>query len=593
VTTRNPAARIAALAAAAALLGSAAAAAQEIRVDRGVRAAGLYCFPSATRDTDWYYVPQTARLVTDEKGKPAFSYLRFVVNRPSEAGGSKGITRGEGGGLLTFAATYDTPPDLIDEAQLELRQIIRDGDAVLRGPVTFKEGRYVLVSSLLREGRDPEHLMLASGNAPVFEGNPLPFSFEVGPEDSKKLLESFEMATPDVSLQYEMIFTGLTDAYDAELFVDWDEVDKNETLKAGVDLGPQGVATVGASIEKGFRELHESGAIKLTARGADGRMDALLEKVHARLLDLMFEKAPQHRGEAPDPMSGEMGAMLQQMQRQAAASSGSAIPTYVTLTAKYHRRTFKRTGQATLRFNAESPRDVNTSFVMNIGSLYKKYGDDPSFFRTVNLSDAAFQQREIHVGIDGAILPEFERYVNSVAVTLRKTHQNGEQTLQEVSIERDTVRKEGADLRMIYGWQGDDDRDRWLEYEYRTRWSFKDGGRYETPWTRGTANMIDLFAPYLRTKVELLGDAEALAAQGVRAVDVVVEYPFFGETRTQEVTVATDEGIDGQGVEITLPEGVTKYDYAITWIRRDAEPLEASGSDDSGFIVVDELPATE
>jgi hypothetical protein len=578
------------LALAAALWLAVPAAGQQIRVDRGVRAAGLQCFPSAANDTDWYYVPQTARLVTDAAGRPAFSYLRFVVNRPAEGAGSKGITRGEGGGLLTFAATYDTPQERIDEAQLELRQTARNRDAVLRGPVTFKEGRYVLVSSLLREGGDPEHRMLASGNAPVLEGNPIPFSFEVGPVDSKKLLESFAMATPDVSLQYEMIFTGLTDAYDAELLVDWDEVDKNETLKVGVDLGPQGVVTVGASIEKGLRELHESGAIKLTARGADGRMDALLEKVHAKLLDLMFEKVPPVPGNAPDPMSAQMGAMVQQMQNRA---SSAVATTYVSLTAKYHRRTFKRTGQATLRFDAESPRDVNTSFVMNIGDLHRRYGDDPKFFRTVNLTDAAFQQREIHVGIDGAILPEFEQYVNSVAVTLRKTHQNGEQTLQEVSIQRDTVKKEGVDLRMVYGWQGDDDRERWLEYEYRTRWSFKDGGRYETPWRRSTANMIDLFAPYVRSRVELMGDAAVLASQGVRAVDVVVEYPFFGDTRSQEVTVATSEEIDGQGVEVTLPEGITRYDYAITWIRRDAEPLEASGSDDSGFIVVDELPEEE
>ena len=576
---------------AAALWLAVPAAAQQIRVDRGVRAAGLQCFPSAVNDTDWYYVPQTARLVTDTDGKPAFSYLRFVVNRPSEGGdGSKGITRAEGGGLLTFAATYDTPQEALDEAQQELHQITRNREAVLRGPVTFKEGRYVLVSSLLREGADPEHLMLASGNAPVFEGNPIPFSFEVGPEDSKKLLESFAMATPDVSLQYEMVFVGLTDAYDAELLVDWDEVDTNETLKGGVDLGPRGVATVGASIEKGFRELHESGAIKLTARGADGRMDALIEKVHAKLLDLMFERVPPVPGNAPDPMSAQMGQMLQMLQGQMASGSGSAIPTYVTLTAKYHRRTFKRTGQATLRFNAESPRDVNTSFVMNIGDLHRKYGDDPSFFRTVNLSDAAFQQREIHVGIDGAILPEFESYVNSVSVTLRKTHQNGEQTLQEASIQRDTVKKEGVDLRMIYGWQGDDDRERWLEYEYRTRWSFRDGGRYETPWITTTANMIDLFAPYVRSRVELVGDAEALAERGVRAVDVVVEYPFFGDTRMQELTVATSDGIDGQGFDVTLPEGVHSYDYAITWIRRDAEPLAASGSDDSGFLIVDELP---
>ena len=46
-------------------------------VDRGVRAGPLQCFPAAGDPNTWYYVPQTARLVTGEDGKPAFSYLRF------------------------------------------------------------------------------------------------------------------------------------------------------------------------------------------------------------------------------------------------------------------------------------------------------------------------------------------------------------------------------------------------------------------------------------------------------------------------------------------------------------------------------------
>jgi hypothetical protein len=233
---------------------------------------------------------------------------------------------------------------------------------------------------------------------------------------------------------------------------------------------------------------------------------------------------------------------------------------------------------------------VNTSFVMNIGDLHRKYGADPKFFRTVNLTDAAFQQREIHVGIDGAILPEFETYVNSVAVTLRKTHQNGEQTLQEVSIQRDTVKKEGVDLRMLYGWQGDQDRERWLEYEYRTRWSLKDGGVVETDWARSERPSIDLHVPYRRFAIGLLGDAQTLKTADVRAIDVTVTYDFFGGRRSEQIALPTSEPFDGRELEITLPQSTTRYEYEIRWLRRGKPPLEARGSDDQPFLVVDVLP---
>ena len=116
--------------------------------------------------------------------------------------------------------------------------------------------------------------------------------------------------------------------------------------------------------------------------------------------------------------------------------------------------------------------------LINIGDLYGKYKDNERFFRTVNLDDPAFVQREIHVGVDGAILPEFDKYINSVTVTLRKQHQNGEETLREILVGRDTFERPFDDFRMIYGWNGDDDRARWLEYDYRTSWSFKEGGKH-------------------------------------------------------------------------------------------------------------------
>ena len=49
------------------------------------RAEGLWVFPSAVNPLHYYYIPSTARLVLDGNGDPAFSFLRYVINRASQA----------------------------------------------------------------------------------------------------------------------------------------------------------------------------------------------------------------------------------------------------------------------------------------------------------------------------------------------------------------------------------------------------------------------------------------------------------------------------------------------------------------------------
>ena len=574
-----------------ALALAAPATAQQVQTDRGARVEDLWCFPSAANPKNWYYLPQTARLANDDQGKPVFSFLRYVMNKPAAEGDSKGITTADGGGIVTLMVTYDTPAEQIQRADRALKRKTQDDEVVLRGPIIFKQGRYMLVSSILREKngkKEKEQNLLGSGNAPVFEGNEVAFSFDVTPEQSKLLLESFQMSTPDISIVFDMTFTGLTDAFDAVMEVDWTEVNKNETLGGGASVGA-GMLRIGAEIEKGLKELHQENAIKITTRGASPNMEALLEKVNAKMLDLMFKKVEPEK-QKPDQQGGDLFEGLKDAGK---AAYNAASPSFINVSFKYERREIKTTGKTVFHLNHQAPVDRNTMMATNIGDLYARYKDDGNRFRTVNLSDAAFQQREIHVGIDGAILPEFEKYVNSVTVTLRKIHQNGAQTMREVVLDRNTFNKEIRDFRMVYGWNGDEDRAKWLEYEYRTRWSFKGGGLHETEWAKTDINMIDLYAPYKRNTVQLVGDSEGLKAKGVRAIAVHVEYDFFDGRRSQDLALPTSEPIDGKEIEITLPLNVYKYDYSVTWMRKGAPPAEAKGSDDTGVIFVDEIPESE
>ena len=215
------------------ILFASSASAQQVLIDRGVRAGGLWCFPLATEQKTFVYLPSDARLAQDDAGRPQFSFVRYATN-DAGAGGTTSITESGGGGVLHFLVLMETPERTVANAQQELRRIANDNEVKLRGPMVFSDGRYALVSSVLNPSTaTPERKLLATGRAPVLEGNRIAFAFDLKPTEATLLLRSFEMRTPDVSIVFDMAFTGLSEAYDADLTIDWTEVRKHQSFSAG------------------------------------------------------------------------------------------------------------------------------------------------------------------------------------------------------------------------------------------------------------------------------------------------------------------------------------------------------------------------
>lgn len=580
------------------LLPASTALAQQILVDRGMRAAGLWCFPLAAQPKTYVYLPSSARLATDDAGRPQFSFVRYVAEaRP--ATGSSGetstsINTAGGGGILHFLVLIDTPEASVAEAQRVLRQTLKDDEVTLRGPVVFADGRYALVSSVLvKPDAPPERKMLAAGRAPVLEGNRLAFSFDLAPEQATLLHKSMQMRTPDISIVFDMTFTGLNEAYDADLTVNWSEVRQSHAFGAGGT-----VYWIGADVDLAFEELRRNNAIKLRSSGSDATMEALLTTVYSKLLELLFKPVEPER--VPEGQRGGLMNALNTM-LDSRGALGSRKTTGFGLNVSYQLKDMRSSGMTTLNFNHRATVERHSFITFNIGDLYTKYGKDTAFFRDVSLEDPTFRQREVQIGVDGALLPEFERYINGVTLTLRKQHQNGEETLREIVLDRRAIQADAGKtgLKVVYTWNGDEDRAAWLQYDYRTRWSFKGGGSHQTDWTRADAPMIDLFTPYERRVVQIVGDRAALKQRGVRAVVVEVSYPFFGERRTQTVIVRPDQesGSDAATnaeprIEITLPLGQQEYGYVITWQLEGNRRLTAKGTDTGGIVFIDEVPVS-
>lgn len=568
------------------LLSATGASAQQIMIDRGVQAAGLWCFPLVTEPDTYVYLPSAARLATDDTGRPKFSFVRYAESAQPSGSGPESVRQAGGGGILTFLVLIETPASTVADALRVLREKVKKNDVTLRGPIVFAQGRYALVSSVLvKPDAPPERRVLTVGQAPVLEGNALAFSFALDTDQATLLRKSFEMRTPDVSIVFDMTFAGLSEAYDAALTIDWSEVRRSQSFGAGGS-----VYFVGADVEAAFDDMRRTNAIKLRSSGTDASMEGLLNTVYAKLLELMFRPVEPERV-APESRGGLMDALT------AIASNNGALGSRKTtgfgLNVAYQLKDLRSSGLSTLDFNHRASVERHSFITFNIGDLYQRSGRDASYFRDVALDDPTFRQREVQVGIDGALLPEFEKSINGVTVTLRKRHPNGEEeTPRELVLDKQAIQKSPSGYRLAYGWNGDDDRAAWLQYEFRTHWSFRGGGAHETGWTTADAPMIDLFAPYERRVVQIVGDMDALKKQQVRAVIVDVIYPFFGERRRQSVVVRPDQPGEEPRIEITLPLGQQQYDYVITWQLEGNRRQTTKGQDATGVVFIDELPGS-
>lgn len=555
--------------------------AQSILIDKGINADGLWCFPVHKKENTYRYLPQRARLSLQNDSIPEFSFLRYITEKPSE-NNYKTISEAGGGGILNFLVLYDTPTELITNAESFLKKKFENDEIIIEGPIIFDSGKYTLVSSILNPAGEKKKSILGSGTAPIIENSKIPLSFNVDPLKSKLLLESLKMSTPDVSLVFELGFSGLTENYEAELEIDWSEVKKSHAFDAGGS-----VYFVGADVSLGFDKLRKDNAIKFTSVGKNESMESLVQTVYTKLLELMFKPTPlekvpeEHRGGLEDALSSLIGAN---------GAMGSRNTTGFGLNVGYQYKEHRTTGKSNMVFKGRSLVNRNHYITFNAGNLYKKYGDNKEIFKDVPLWDPSFQQRDVYVGIDGTIEKEFDKMLNSVTVKLNKKHESGDSTLKEVLLTKNTYKDTNGKIAMSYLNQGDSDQNAWLNYEYQTIWKFIGGGTFSEDWKLASSSMINLYTPFQRKKIEISGDIETLHSNNVRAVVVKISYDFFGEPKSKSLTIYPKKGVNDKFFEITLPKGSDSVEYSITWYIKNGAPIRKNGIDEYGLLFIDEFP---
>ena len=271
---------------------------------------------------------------------------------------------------------------------------------------------------------------------------------------------------------------------------------------------------------------------------------------------------------------------------QETAEEFSGRPPALGILASFQMKKFRQSGTLKVDLNKYTESTITMPFAGNISDV-RQFKDA---FRRVNLDDPLYQQREIVVSLAGINAEDFGPYVNFVTVRLRKKHAKGAETHDEVLIDRQTFNREGNRFKLLYGWKDDDDRRRWMDYEYRTVWNFAGGKSVETPLQKASEQAIPAVSPYQRRAVELQADAAELAKGEVRSLTVKLFYDLAGLPQVKTATLDATK-LQSTRIEYFSAPDTVDYEYEIIWRLKGNRTVSSGRQKGAGAILaVDEVP---
>lgn len=557
--------------------------AQPVWIDQPIQAGDLILFPHITDSTKYYYLPNKLALGTTESGLPQFSFLRYVQNVKTKPGTDQ-VVEGDGGGIVHALVELKVTEEQIRRAQSVLRSKMDNDEAIIAGPIIYKGGNFSLVSSFAEEGSEFTKKVIGMGRAPVFVGNKAAVSIRLTKLGAKILWESCQTPTPDLSFSFVMDFSGYRSPMQARIEVDWDKVYTHEAFSFGVDVGYPPYFSVGADIEAAFDELREDGTIKVINFGADEKMEELVDAAYKKILDMMFEPFSMPKGEEPSTFE-QIASGLAAFGESAKSSS------IVSLNFAYEFKEQRKSGKYVIDLSKASTETVNFRFDENLGSDVAACVD---CFTSVNLDDPFYKQRELLVSVDGLNSDQFSKYINFVTVSMKKVHGDGEVTYDELRIaEKEFKEALGNPFRLLYGWkdEADNDRDKWLQYEYQTKWSFFGDHSVTQKWSTSDQLGLNLAPPFHPVSVNVAADPELLKEAKIRLATVKFYYDYGAGEKEEQVTIKGSQEVPAALAEFMLERGKYDYEYEIVW-RIFGNKTFTTGRKKSSdtLIYVDEIP---
>lgn len=262
-----------------------------------------------------------------------------------------------------------------------------------------------------------------------------------------------------------------------------------------------------------------------------------------------------------------------------------------SLVASFRLKNIKRSGKMVYEMNHYRTEKQSFPMAENIGGLYSRYHSDSRVFRAVTIDDPVFKQREIMVTLDGQDTATFTKYMNFVTVKMKKTHQSGDISTDEVVITPESFNKSANAFSLNYGYKSDTDREQWLTYEYQVVWSFHGGLEIRSDWKEGSSPMLSLNPPYRYKGLTIEGEGDALQQAGVRHAVVTVNSTIQGKPIATQATIKNLGPAPALHLEVPQGNADDQVQVGIKWFLKGGKTLESPVQNLDGDILYwDELP---
>lgn len=223
-------------------------------------------FKDHSNPNNFYYFFTEIRVASGPDGKPKVSFIKL---------------RGQEG-VLSFFLAHGLAPEKLEGLRQDLAE--ESPGTILKGPISFSKGKFYILNR-----RDGEPELWAEGKAPLFPNQEVVVT--------RKLREPFDL---DVVAIFVMEYEGITQRYNANLSVNWDEVYiqrefSEKTLWTSMD------------IKEILVRLKESGTIKLEAMGDYGELSQIWNIASKHLIHQMFDIQEIKMSASPGEMALEDG----------------------------------------------------------------------------------------------------------------------------------------------------------------------------------------------------------------------------------------------------------------------------------------------
>ncbi len=566
----------------------------QVKYDEGrIQVLGVQLLQDANDENSYYYLPQYPRLATRDNGDFELLCIKYVGegDQPS-------------GGLFHALIQFSLPDTILSQVQDALTKKVPG--AKVMGPVPLQplesgEGEgaagFQLVSAVLSNAGGEgsfSRSVVTSGYAPLLPGSKSAIAANLTPEGATLLWNSFTGATSDVSVSINASYEAAVKAYNAVVTANMDVIynhfsklynyQHNYTRRQLRNISDELVKDGKINIEVYDRSKG------LNIKSSD--MEGILNLITDKITEIMFNSETGW-SKAPEREVAVTSGQVKGRQQRGWITKlfkGTGNAKYISDDQfVLKKRSDIRSNKFYLNLSKTTTIKVPVHSSGNLGGFYEELGNDPKYFRIVNLNDAAFQHRNIFFQIDGEYVDAFKTMINFVSVNFKKEHKTGAATTKEIFFNYSDIEK-GELIKSISFPRLGDKSASWLNYDYRLNWSIRGDDKLisipksDSAWISSNAPVISLKPPFKKEIIEIDTDRSMFKGAGFSTAIVEFASVLAGKkTKVGRVMLRAGDAESLSRIAMYHDEG-EQVVYRVTWVSKQGTQKSKLNLLDSDYL---------